>query len=61
MSRTSWNGPIYSENGIILIHFDATTIPTITGGSGKPFCFYLDIHYQSTSIGTKQKSPDFYV
>jgi len=26
-----------------------------------PFLDYVDIHYQSTSIGTKQKAPDFYV
>ena len=26
-----------------------------------PFVHYVDIHYQSTSIGTKQKAPDFYV
>jgi len=25
-----------------------------------PFLHYVDIHYQTTSIGTKQKAPDFY-
>jgi hypothetical protein len=26
-----------------------------------PFLHFVDIHYQSTSVGTKQKAPDFYV
>lgn len=33
----------------------------IVGGTGSVFMHYCDIHYQSTGIGTKQKSPDFYV
>lgn len=50
-------------DGLILVHFDMTTIPTITGGTGEPFLFTLDIHYQSTagSMSTKNKSPSFYV
>jgi hypothetical protein len=51
---------ILEPDGLILVHFDVTSIPTITGGSGKPFIHFVDIHYQSTSIGTKQKTPDFY-
>ena len=52
---------IIEVDGLILVHFDVTTIPTITGGStNEPALFSLDIHYQSTNIGTKQKSPDFW-
>lgn len=48
-------------DGIILVHFDVTTIPTITGGTtNEPVILTLDIHYQSTGIGTKQNSPDFW-
>ena len=48
-------------DGVILMNFDFTTIPTITGGSpNSPFVHTIDIHYQSTGIGTKQKSPNFY-
>lgn len=36
----------------------STTVPTVTGGSF--FIHYVDIHYQSTNLGTKQKSPDFW-
>ncbi len=48
-------------DGMIIIHFDVPTIPTITGGAGKPFIHYVDIHYQSTNLGTKQKAPAFHV
>ncbi len=30
------------------------------GSTNEPAFFTLDIHYQSTSIGTKQKAPDFW-
>jgi hypothetical protein len=48
-------------DGVIMIHYDTTTIPSITGGSGEPFYLVGDIHYQSTNVGTKQKAPNFYV
>lgn len=47
-------------DGIILLHYDTNTIPTITGGSGEPFYLTFDIHYQSTGVNTKGKAPDFY-
>jgi hypothetical protein len=47
-------------DGLILIHMDWTTIPTITGGAAKPFGFYLDLHYESDRHATRRKSPDFY-
>lgn len=30
------------------------------GGAGDPFIHEVDIHYQSTGMGTKEKAPDFY-
>lgn len=51
---------IIEPDGLILVHFDVTSIPTITGGSGKPFIHFVDVHYQSTNIGTAHKTPDFY-
>lgn len=47
-------------DGLIILHFNVPTIPTITGGAAKPFIHYVDLHYQSTSVGTKQKAPDFW-
>jgi hypothetical protein len=33
----------------------------MTGATPDPFLHFVDIHYQSTGIGTKQKAPDFYI
>lgn len=46
-------------DGLILMTVKLTTLPTI-GGAGKLFVHTADIHYQSTNIGTKQKTPSFY-
>ena len=37
------------------------TRPTVTGGSpNEPFVDYIDIHYQSTNMPTKQKASPFW-
>ena len=52
-------------DGFIKAHFVLTTLPTLSGGSGKIFVDHIDIHYQSSNVGTKQKDPigtgSFYV
>jgi len=49
-------------DGLLIVHYDVGTIPTITGGSpNEPCLFTIDILYQSTGIGTKAKVPNFYV
>lgn len=45
-------------DGLILATLRMTTLPTI--GSGFLFIHTCDIHYQSTNMATKSKSPDFY-
>lgn len=48
-------------DGLILVTATAITIPTITGGTpNEPFIFTIDIHYQSTGVGTKNRYPGFY-
>ena len=48
-------------DGLLLINYSVTTIPTISGGSSAaPFLFTVDLHYQSTNMATKNKSPNFY-
>ena len=59
-SVTTIDTDLIEPDGMILVHYDVDTIPTITGGSGKPFIFGLDLHYQSTNMTTKNKSPNFY-
>jgi hypothetical protein len=51
-------------DGLILINMAVSTVPTITGSLGtinRPFIHAIDLHYQSTEIGTKGKAPDFWV
>lgn len=60
-SATQLDSSLIEVDGVIGVNFTMTTIPTITGGSpNEPFVFFIDIHYQSTGIGTKQKAPNFY-
>ncbi len=48
-------------DGVLMVHFDLDTIPTITGGSpNQPFIFAIDLHYQATNLTTKNKTPNFY-
>ena len=48
-------------DGLILVSFTMSTIPSISGGSPNvPFILSADLHYQSTGIATKNKSPSFY-
>jgi hypothetical protein len=61
-SSTLFDTAIIEPDGLILGCMTVTGIPTITGGSpNEPFVTYVDLHYQSTGMGTKQKAPSFYV
>lgn len=49
-------------DGLLLVNFTVDTIPTITGGSpNEPFILHLDLHYASTNIGTRNRSPNFWL
>jgi hypothetical protein len=53
---------LLEPDGVILVTFEVTTNPTITGGSpNNVFVHRADLHYQSSNIATKAKVPDFYV
>lgn len=45
-------------DGLIKVSTIVTTAPVVTGGGF--FIEYIDIHYQSTNIGTHGKSPPFF-
>jgi hypothetical protein len=47
-------------DGLLECSLIVTAIPTSSGGAGKPFIFFADIHYLSTNIGTSNKAPNFY-
>lgn len=60
-SVTLLDSNLLEVDGLLLVNTAFSTIPTITGGSpNRPFIHFIDLHYQSTSIGTKQKAPNFY-
>ncbi len=44
----------------LTLEVDANNITVSSGGVPDPFIHYVDIHYQSTNIGTKDKVPNFY-
>ena len=52
---------LIEPDGVVIIHYDVATIPTITGGTGKPFLLTFDIHYQSSNLATRNKAPNFYI
>lgn len=54
---------LLEPDGIIKVALTTTTISTITGSatSNLPYILFVDVHYQSTNIATKNKIPNFYV
>jgi hypothetical protein len=59
-SASQINNSLIEPDSVILVRCYLSSYD-IVGGTGSVFLHYTDIHYQSTGIGTKQKSPDFYV
>lgn len=53
---------LIETDGIILIHYVVNTIPSITGSTvaNLPYIQTIDLHVQSTNIGTKNKDPNFW-
>lgn len=48
-------------DGVIMMRLEMTTNSiTSSGAVPDPFIHYIDVHYQSTSIPTKDKTPNFY-
>lgn len=49
-------------DGLILVraYLSANDITVVSGVKPAPFLHFVDIHYQSTGIGTKQKAPNFW-
>lgn len=49
-------------DGLIMVHFKQLEIPTILNSvnADLPFVMTIDIHYQSTGVGTKSSAPNYY-
>lgn len=56
-SATLCDSGIIEVDGVIMGQIKLTTAPTVSGGS--VFLHYVDLHYQSTGMPTKNKAPDF--
>lgn len=61
-SASQINNSLLEPDTLILVkvHLGANAITVSGGGVPDPFLHFVDIHYQSTGIGTKQKAPNFY-
>lgn len=61
-SATQLDSALLEPDGEIDVYMVTSTIPTITGSAtrNEPYISFVDIHYQSREVGTKQKAPDFY-
>lgn len=57
------NSNIIEADGFILLTFETNTVPSISGSpyTNDVYIISLDIHYQSTKLPTKNKSPNFYL
>jgi hypothetical protein len=60
-SATLMDTALLEPDGLILANWIQTAIPTITGTIQEPFIHFIDLHYQSTGVGTKAKAPNFFV
>ena len=61
-SATQIDSDIIEVDGLILVRafLSANNITVASGAVPAPFLHFVDIHYQSTNVGTKNKAPDFW-
>lgn len=61
-SAAQLDSDIIEVDGLILVraYLSANDITVVSGAQPDPFLHFVDIHYQSTGIGTKQKAPNFW-
>lgn len=61
-SGTQIDSTQIEPDGVILLrtYLSANDITVSGGGTPEPFLHYVDLHFQSTGIGTKQKDPNFW-
>lgn len=60
-SASQLNTANLEVDGLILVRLYRDANDAADTLDQSPFVHFMDIHYQSTGIGTKQKAPDFYV
>jgi len=60
-SATQIDSDILEPDGVILVRAFRDPTDVADTLDQVPFLHYIDLHYQSTNIATKQKSPNFYL
>jgi len=59
-TATLMDRALIEPDGLILMTCKLATLPAITGGGAKLFIHTVDVHYQSTGISTRGRSPPFF-
>ena len=59
-SATQLSSSTLEPDGVLLVRVWRNPNDAADTLNQAPFLHFADLHYQSTSIGTKQKAPDFY-
>lgn len=60
-SGTQLNSDVIEVDGVIFCTFSLNSNDiTSSGAVPNPFLHFVDIHYQSTNVSTKNKAPNFY-
>ncbi len=61
-SSTQIDTSTLEVGGLVMLKYVIDTIPSISGSavSNTPYIFTTDLHYQSSNLATKNKSPSFY-
>ena len=60
-SGSQIDSDLLEPDGVILVRAWRDPADAADTLNQNPFLHFVDVHYQSTNIATKQKSPDFYV
>lgn len=61
-SGTQLDTTLIEPDGLLLarVSLDSNNITTSNASTVNPFAFFVDLHYQSTNVATKNKSPNFW-
>lgn len=61
-SATSFAVGLMEPDGVLMcrVYLSANNLTVSSGVAPAPFLHFVDLHYQSTSVGTKNKMPNFW-
>jgi hypothetical protein len=61
-SATAFNVALMEPDAVLMcrVYLSANNMTVSGGGVPSPFLHFVDLHYQSTNIGTKNRAPNFW-